>query len=97
MAATSVELNIVRQGKACIEKEGLSDFAEFVSDVYTEHFSPEPAWPYIVQKLYLHACLKKKADIAKFIEDLVVANQNRLWFVGWKETVAYGKTLLAKN
>ncbi len=97
MAATSVELNIVRQGKTCIEKETLNDFAEFVSDVYTEHFSPEPAWPYIVQKLYLHACLKKKADIAKFIEDLVVANQNRLWFVGWKETVAYGKTLLAKN
>jgi hypothetical protein len=54
MAATSVELDIVRQGKACIEKETVNDFAEFVSDVYTEHFSPEPAWPYIVQKLYLH-------------------------------------------
>lgn len=96
-AATSLELDIIRQGKACIEQDTLEDFAWFVSSLYTANFCPAPTWSFIVQKLYIHACLKKKADIAKYIEDLVGAYQARLWYPGWKDTMAYGKSLLAKT
>lgn len=96
MAATSLELDIIRQGKEKIE-EGLNHFAWYVHELHDWTFCPAPSWPYIVQKLYLHACLKKKADIAKYIEELVTSYQDRLWFPGWKSTVAYGKTLLSKN
>ncbi len=96
MALTSVEIEIIRTAKEIVERQTPQDFVSFVQELLEMGLSPEPSWHYILQKVYLHACLKKKQEIVNFLERLV-ARHSRLQSLGWKQTVAYGKSLLAKR
>lgn len=96
MALTSVEIEIIRTAKEIVERQTPQEFAAFVQELMETEFSPPPSWHYILQKVYLHGCLKQKQEIVNFLERLVAA-ESRLQSLGWKSTVAYGKTLLAKS
>lgn len=95
MALTSVEIEIIRTAKDIVERQTLQEFTTFVQELMEAGLSPEPSWHYILQRVYLHACLKQKREIVNFLERLV-ATESRLQSLGWKSTVAYGKTLLTK-
>ena len=64
----SMEKQIVRDFKHIINTGDLYEFQELANH-YLE--SDETiAWDYVFQKVYLHAALKKREDITKFMDTL---------------------------
>jgi hypothetical protein len=77
--------------KTLIEKDNLEGLQEF----YTE-YSEEPfAWEYVYQKLYLHACLKKKHRIVEWMKPLF-EHFDPIQQIGIRQMFSYGRYLLAK-
>lgn len=95
MAATSIELEIVKQAKEVLNA-GEEGFQDFCASLFDAELSAAIAWPWIFQKVYLHACLKKRRTAAEWLRAYAAANPTIVG-LGWRQTVAYGKTLLGEN
>ena len=95
-AATSVELDLVRQLKAFLNASDDMGFQEFCASLLDTEFSPEPTWPWVFQKVYIHACLRRRVAVAEWLRGIATANPT-LVGLGWRQTVAYGKALLSQN
>ena len=82
----------VRQCKVFIENDSLDQLQNFI----TEYSGDDGlAWEFILQKLYLHACLKKK----KYIADAILDYRRYLdpiQQIGIRQMIAYGNWLLAR-
>jgi hypothetical protein len=52
-AATTLELELVRQAKEALDAEGDAPFQEFCVTLFETEFPPSLAWPWILQKVYL--------------------------------------------
>jgi hypothetical protein len=77
--------------KTMIEKDNLKGLQEF----YQEYADENYAWEYVYQKLYLHACLKKKVRIVEWM--LPLFDQfDPIQQIGIRQMFSYGKYLLAK-
>jgi hypothetical protein len=55
----------------------------------------QPDWAHILQKVYLHACLKGRADVATWLQT-VFATLNPVAQIAYRQTFAYGKVLLSR-
>lgn len=77
--------------KTMIEKDNLEGLQEF----YQEHAEENYAWEYVYQKLYLHACLKKKVRIVEWMKPLF-EHFDPIQQIGIRQMFSYGKYLLAK-
>ena len=54
-------------------------------------------WPYIFQKVYLHACLHGHRDTAKWLRDTFEEKANPISKVAYRQTYAYANVLLKKS
>jgi hypothetical protein len=81
----------LKQCKALIEKDNLEGLQEF----YLENQDENYAWEYVYQKLYLHACLKKKHRIVEWMRPLF-DQFDPIQQIGIRQMFSYGKYLLAK-
>lgn len=72
-----------------------NDDLEGLQKLYQEYLDEDFAWEYAYQKIYLHACLKKKQEIAKWIESLYEL-MDPIQQIALRQMFAYGRYLLAK-
>lgn len=77
--------------KAFIEDNNLIG----LQDYYLENKDEPFAWEYIYQKLYLHACLKKKHEIVEWMKTLF-PTFDPIQQIGIRQMFSYGKYLLMK-
>jgi hypothetical protein len=69
--------------------------AEYKALVYDTEYPREVDWAYVLQKCYLHACLKKKPEIASWLEGLF-SLFDPIQQIAYRQTFAYGRVLLRK-
>ena len=77
--------------KTLIEKDNLEGLQEFYSESADENYP----WEYIYQKLYLHACLKKKVRIVEWLKAMF-QQFDPIQKIALRQMFSYGKYLLAK-
>jgi hypothetical protein len=77
--------------KTLIEKENL----EALQEMYSENASETYPWEYIYQKLYLHACLKKKQKIVDWL-NCMFEQFDPIQKIALRQMFSYGRYLLAK-
>jgi len=53
-------------------------------------------WPYLFQKVYLHACLKKRADMAEWLHTQMYSKLDPIQQIALRQVFPYGKHLLTK-
>jgi len=54
-------------------------------------------WPTLFQKVYLHTCLKKKDDIAAWLQNEVYTIMDPIQQIALRQVFPYGRHLLNKN
>lgn len=77
--------------KTMIEKDNL----EGLQEIYMENLDENYPWEYVYQKLYLHACLKKKTRIVEWMNGLF-DQFDPIQKIALRQMFFYGKYLLAK-
>ena len=77
--------------KTLIEKDNLEGLQEFYSESAHENYP----WDYIYQKLYLHACLKKKNRIVEWLRAMF-EQFDPIQKIALRQMFSYGRYLLAK-
>jgi len=53
-------------------------------------------WPYLFQKVYLHSCLKKRADMAEWLYSTMYSKMDPIQQIALRQIFPYGKYLLTK-
>ncbi len=93
-----VEDTIIRECKVFVERSTLQSLQEYYQSLQEDYdWSEQPVdWPYILQKVYLHACLKKKAEIATWLEELFKVAVDPINQIAYRQMFAYGHVLLRK-
>ncbi len=81
----------LKECKTLIEKDNLEGLQEIYVEVQGENYP----WEYIYQKLYLHACLKKKRKIVEWMDSLF-GLMDPIQQIGLRQMFSYGRYLLAK-
>ena len=88
---------IIRELKPLIDNGNLdsikTQWREFQEET---EFDRPVAWDYVFQKIYIHACLKKQSDIAKWLEEDIFKLFNPIIQVAIRHTFNYGRHLLRK-
>lgn len=77
--------------KTLIEKDNL----EGLQEVFEENKGENFPWEYVYQKLYLHACLKKKPKIVEWMNGLFPMF-DPIQQIALRQMFSYGRYLLAK-
>jgi hypothetical protein len=83
--------SFLKECKVFIEKDNLEALQEYYADYGEEPFP----WEYIYQKLYLHACLKKKQRIVDWLNSLY-SHFDPIQQIALRQMFFYGRYLLAK-
>lgn len=83
--------SFLREAKHLINENNLEALQVF----YSEHSQENYAWEYVYQKLYLHACLKKKREIVEWLKSLF-PQFDPIQQIALRQMFSYGKYLLAK-
>jgi hypothetical protein len=91
-----IEKQILEILKPLIETLDLESLTEeYNTLVYDTEYPREVDWAYVLQKCYLHACLKKKPQIASWMEGLF-SLFDPIQQIAYRQTFAYGRILLQK-
>ncbi len=86
---------IIREIKDVINKGNIDELKELWENYQNTDFNDIIAWDYVFQKVYLHACLKKKVDMVQWLE-LLFSQFNEIHKIALRHTLIYGKYLLRK-
>jgi hypothetical protein len=87
--------DIIKDIKDIINKGNLNELKELWETYQNTDFDGIIAWDYVFQKVYLHACLKKKIEIVNWLE-LLFNQFNDIHKIAIRHTLTYGKYLLRK-
>ena len=90
-----METSIVRECKEMIERSSLQSLQEYYQDLLASYTDGPYTvdWAFVLQKVYLHACLKKKRDMAAWLEERF-KDLDPIAFMAYRHTINYGRTLL---
>ena len=94
-----MENAIIAECKEIITRKTLCVLQAWYDNLMTEYdWSETPVdWPYVFQKLYIHACLKKKRDMADWLEALFKEKVDPINQIAYKHSFTYGQHLLNKT
>lgn len=81
----------LKESKKLIEKDNVEGLQEYYAENQEENYP----WEYIYQKVYLHACLKKKIRIVEWMKPLF-EQFDPIQQIGIRQMFSYGNYLLAK-
>ncbi len=81
-------MDLLEAGKHLIERGDLKAFQEYVAEVEMVD------WAF--QKLYLHACLKGRREIAEWLEKSVFPTMDPIVQIALRQGFSYGRYLLRK-
>lgn len=82
--------------KVLVERSALPSLRECFRQFLTGELETEEGWDFIFQKVYLHACLKGKRDVANWMETEVFGALPVIQQVAIRQVFAYGHVLLKK-
>jgi hypothetical protein len=88
--------SIVEECKEFIDQNKLEEFQEYIQDLFTYEFPQQPDWPTVFQQVYLHACLRKRNEIAEYLETLF-GQFDPITQIAYRQVFFYGKYLLKKS
>ena len=89
--------DIVKRFKSFVETEDLSGAEGFLIGVMSDSNEASTiAWDHVYQKVYLHACLKKRRRFADWMISLFEMLEP-IEKIALRQTFAYGKYLLNKH
>jgi hypothetical protein len=93
-----LEQNIIRDCKHILDtsRSPLTDLqAHYRYLLDCDWTEQQPDWAFILQKVYLHACLKGRRDAATWLQS-VFNTLNPIAQIAYRQTFAYGKVLLSR-
>lgn len=93
----SIEDTLIFDIKNIINKGDLSALQAHYANLQNDYDWSEraPDWPYVLQKVYLHACLKRRREIAVWLEGLFTS-MDPIQQIAYRHTLNYGRVLLRK-
>jgi hypothetical protein len=80
--------------KQMVERENLVGLQEYIQLVLLGESDSDAEWDYLFQKVYLHACLKKKVVIAEWLEKGVFPQIPLIQAMAIRQVFPYGRYLL---
>ena len=86
--------SLLEECKAYINANKLEEFKEFYQLLTESEFDVSPDWPNLYQKVYIHACLKKRKEIAEWLETLF-QQFDPITQIAFRQVFFYGRYLLA--
>ena len=89
-------LSIIDTCKQYIEENNIDYLKESYKQIMDSEHLRVLDWPFIFQKLYLHACLKRKPEIAEWFEKTLFPLMDPIQQVALRQTFPYGRYLLGK-
>jgi hypothetical protein len=87
-----MEDTIIKRFKSYIEVNDLSGARDFLVEIQDETYVP---WDYVYQKVYLHACLRKRVEFVKWMDGLFTS-LSPIEQLALRQMFAYGRYLLNK-
>jgi len=91
-----MEAEIIRECKPLIGSSPLSALQDHYATLMARDGSANVDWPYVLQKLYIHACLKGRRDVADWLTTLFDA-LDPISRIAYRHTLAYGRALLQRT
>lgn len=85
-----------KETKRIIETADVSTIQELMLKLLDPTIELEIGLDYIFQKVYLHACLKGRADIAEWLTNDFFPRMNPIEQIAIRQVFSYGKHLLSK-
>lgn len=87
--------NILDECKSFVNNGDLKGLQDYYSDIQQIDYGYTPNWQYVYQKVYLHACLKKKKEIADWLTS-IFSSFDQISQIAMRQMFPYGRHLLAK-
>ncbi len=89
--------DVVKRFKSFVETEDLSGAEGFLTGLMTDSDEASTiAWDHVYQKVYLHACLKKRRRFVDWMNQLFEM-LDPIEKIALRQTFAYGRYLLNKT
>jgi hypothetical protein len=87
---------LLHECKEYINANKFEEFKEFYKELTESEFETQPDWANLYQKVYLHACLKKRAEIAEWLESLFTQFPP-ITQIAYRQMFFYGHVLLRRG
>lgn len=87
---------LLHECKEYINANKFEEFKEFYKELSESEFETQPDWANLYQKVYLHACLKKRKDIAEWLETLFTQFPP-ITQIAYRQLFFYGHVLLRRG
>ena len=87
---------LLHECKEYINANKFEEFKEFYKELSESEFETQPDWANLYQKVYLHACLKKRKDIADWLESLFTQFPP-ITQIAYRQLFFYGHVLLRRG
>ena len=84
---------IIKNFKELIDENNKEKINEYYQELSSSNFDYYPNWEYIIQQVYLYACLKKNTFVMETIEKVIIPSLGFIAEAALKPTIIYGKYL----
>jgi hypothetical protein len=92
-----MDLAIITEAKRHINDGNLEEIQRQICQLLNESdLEREPDWPFIFQKVYLHACLKGRQEIASWLHTAMYPLMDPIQQIALRQIFSYGRHLLSK-
>ena len=91
-----METALLHECKEYINANKFEEFKDFYKELTESEFETQPDWANLYQKVYLHACLKKRAEIAEWLESLFTQFPP-ITQIAYRQMFFYGHVLLRRG
>ena len=91
-----MEIALLHECKEYINANKIEEFKEFYKELAESEFETQPDWANLYQKVYLHACLKKRHQIAEWLETLFTQFPP-ITQIAYRQLFFYGHVLLRRG
>ena len=87
--------DMVKQAKLLIERGDLEALQAFYTNMLETYDQDSIDYPYLFRHIYVHACLKKKHSIVKWLKELYEI-MDPIMQIALRQIFAYGEYLLRR-
>jgi hypothetical protein len=91
-----MEYQIIADCKFHVEGNDLQSLQSYFQELLQSQ-NGQPDWPVIFHRVYLHACLKGRPEIAEWLEKTVFPMMDGIQQIALRQIFSYGRYLLSKS
>ena len=85
-------MDILSEAKRCVDADKL----ESLKEIWAEVSDCDEDWVSLFQKIYIHACLKGRDQIADWMQTTIFPQLDPIQQIAVRQTFAYGNHLLKR-